>query len=1206
MQEGTDLTTVASVGHDSGRPTKKRKLHNPKPTIVQYDAPSAGQETALYHKLRAMDDQGQLKRFLKWSRKLLLELGPCAADLLWRQIFLGSIAEAYASQDFERYRQVVEDWRFDMPSVNPKSTHYNVTPQFTSLLDALRLCGADSHGFNGLIYVKRPTTAVMLAELLRAVDDDFPHLRPFVLTESDILRHSQDETLILDAFSTGTYNLLITTKCIDGSKLHSVTAVIHFNLTEDTLASPTVMHTPVTTVYMAEKDNSRHQDLIQSFYKSGASLTHARSPGTLHSEVEPPLIAASDFIEDPTTGARIYRQDAVPALCRYLDYLRDVMSTGGVSVPHIYTRGSSGTGEDVIQLDLPHNVDLPKPLQVLARRISHEATVDTSFVTCQHLFDQGYLDYRFFTSHGPSQQPEVETDGLRTANQSANTRCYPRRRPSLWTRALQRGLDRLYPLVVTVSAFRNGVHAPMLILSRLPWPRFDSFSVFSNGQGATVRLTPGSPLSVEESKQQLLVAYTMRMARALANKPLECKAENLFYLYAPLGPAWDSAVLESLAPWQFLDVEAHIAWGQVTEAADHWAQPLVPDGRGIEERDVDDAIIQDRAVEFTNRHFATKLRRDLTPLSKPDAQSREGKYDSYLDFCKEHRKEFQGVRDDKQPLIEVALVPPIVNNLSPASKVNSGSTQPSTKVFIPELCHRFTIPASSFRTALLLPSIMHMLECMLLVKEMSVVIFESKIQERHLLEAVTPSATQVERNYERLELLGDTLLKNITSMYYFVTMPTKREGALNGARAQAVCNKALHANALAAGIPPWIQSKSFVPKIWTPYIVKEEKGDVSGSMEVDPPADGKPARGPRKSKQQKRQDEVDVQWLGDKTVADVVEALIGAAFHNGGIETVLQVMYTLQFKMPGIRCYDDFWLTYKPHMSSYKASLPAKTVNSIKAITGYDFPVPAILAEALTHGSLTAGNQVSSYDRLEFLGDSILDFHVVWYIFQSHPHLSPGGLSLLKGAMVSNQTLATIAVLSGLHEHVRCSPDVQSAIQLYAHKIFLLRDQEYQLADAEGRLPAQFWLDVEAPKALGDVVEAVVAAICLSDRFATAGVDAFFRKVLQPFYARHIRVHTLAAHPSKALFELLQAEGCQQHAMRKRPAEGGTLSEVVLHSVVVASAVDVTTHASMRKAANAALDALASDPGFVARTCDCKAQRSGKKAQKAKQAGYED
>ena len=84
-----------------------------------------------------------------------------------------------------------------------------------------------------------------------------------------------------------------------------------------------------------------------------------------------------------------------------------------------------------------------------------------------------------------------------------------------------------------------------------------------------------------------------------------------------------------------------------------------------------------------------------------------------------------------------------------------------------------------------------------------------------------------------------------------------------------------------------------------------------------------------------------------QTVADVVEALLGAAFHNGGIETVLEVMQTLRFKMPEIQRYDDFWSTYEPHMVSYKASLPAATVNSIKKITGYDFPIPAILAEAL-------------------------------------------------------------------------------------------------------------------------------------------------------------------------------------------------------------------------------------------------------------------
>ena len=64
----------------------------------------------------------------------------------------------------------------------------------------------------------------------------------------------------------------------------------------------------------------------------------------------------------------------------------------------------------------------------------------------------------------------------------------------------------------------------------------------------------------------------------------------------------------------------------------------------------------------------------------------------------------------------------------------------------------------------------------------------------------------------------------------------------------------------------------------------------------------------------------------------------------------------------------------------------------------------------------------------------------------------------------------------------------------------------------------------------------------------------------------------------------------------------------MFHDIVVGSAVDVTVSGSMRKAANAALDALVNDPGFIARNCDCKAQNAGKKVQKtqAKQAGYED
>ena len=381
------------------------------------------------------------------------------------------------------------------------------------------------------------------------------------------------------------------------------------------------MDTPgITTVYMAENDNGRHQDLLKSLYQSNASLDPG-SPSTSRSEVECPPIDANDFVEDPITGRRIYRRDAIAALCRYLDYLSGRMSSEEVAAARMYRRRSSRNGEDVVQLTIPLNDDLPKPLHALAGHPSHEITADACFAICKDLVNQGYLESCLFATDVPSQHSVCGTDNLKTAGQSVNTRCYPRKRPSFWTRVLQRSLDRLYPLAVTVGTFRDGPHAPMLIMSRLPWPRMDALSVFSNGQEATVRVTPGSPISVGEIKQQQLVAYTMRIVRAVANKPLECKPEDLLYLYAPLKSTWDSAILESLAPWQLLDVETCIAWDQIEAAADHWAHPLVPSERLFEEGDVDDAVIQDRAVEFTNRHFVTKLRRDLTPLSKPDAES---------------------------------------------------------------------------------------------------------------------------------------------------------------------------------------------------------------------------------------------------------------------------------------------------------------------------------------------------------------------------------------------------------------------------------------------------------------------------------------------------------------------------------------------------------------------------------------------------------
>ena len=87
------------------------------------------------------------------------------------------------------------------------------------------------------------------------------------------------------------------------------------------------------------------------------------------------------------------------------------------------------------------------------------------------------------------------------------------------------------------------------------------------------------------------------------------------------------------------------------------------------------------------------------------------------------------------------------------------------------------------------------------------------------------------------------------------------------------------------------------------------------------------------------------------------------------------------------------------------------------------------------------------------------------YVYNRYPNLSPGGLSLLKAAMVSNTTLSTICVLTGLQQYMQyASSDLATAITAYKTKIHALRDEENRLADKERRLPRQFWLEVEPPK----------------------------------------------------------------------------------------------------------------------------------------------
>ena len=62
---------------------------------------------------------------------------------------------------------------------------------------------------------------------------------------------------------------------------------------------------------------------------------------------------------------------------------------------------------------------------------------------------------------------------------------------------------------------------------------------------------------------------------------------------------------------------------------------------------------------------------------------------------------------------------------------------------------------------------------------------------------------------------------------------------------------------------------------------------------------------------------------------------------------------------------------------------------------GYKFKNRGILCEAITHASV-ANTRLSSYERLEFLGDSILGFVVCEYLFHEFPDWLEGDLTKVK------------------------------------------------------------------------------------------------------------------------------------------------------------------------------------------------------------------
>jgi ribonuclease III len=126
---------------------------------------------------------------------------------------------------------------------------------------------------------------------------------------------------------------------------------------------------------------------------------------------------------------------------------------------------------------------------------------------------------------------------------------------------------------------------------------------------------------------------------------------------------------------------------------------------------------------------------------------------------------------------------------------------------------------------------------------------------------------------------------------------------------------------------------------------------------------------------------------------------------------------------------------------------------------------PALLQQALTHRSFSATNN----ERLEFLGDSVLNFIIAHQLFNLFPNLPEGDLSRLRAKLVREASLAEIA--ADLH--------LGDALKL-----------------GEGELKSAGW---RRPSILADALEAIVGAVYLDGGFDAAQqvVALLYRDKLQ-------------------------------------------------------------------------------------------------------------
>ncbi|KAJ6513203.1 hypothetical protein C8R45DRAFT_891160 [Mycena sanguinolenta] len=476
------------------------------------------------------------------------------------------------------------------------------------------------------------------------------------------------------------------------------------------------------------------------------------------------------------------------------------------------------------------------------------------------------------------------------------------------------------------------------------------------------------------------------------------------------------------------------------------------------------------------------------------------------------------------PLLVVKNYPPRTNFLLPIPAKTSPPSLPKQFHLLPRLSYVTLCSEVEMQYALLLPSVLRSMALSMTANSLRSTLFAdlalSTVPEQLLTTAICAPVSQEKSNYQRLETLGDTVLKFMSSIQLLAEYPLWHEGYLTQKMGHSVSNVRLAKENIKHRIYQWIIRDHLLGKKWKPSYFTEGKEPARVQDEVRVDAKGKKAKS---------------QELSTKVLADVVESLIGAVYLHGGFDYAF--MCTRFFDL-GIK-WEPLPQRIETMLSRVEthSDLPLHQLESVERMLGYTFAHKLLLVEALTHASYQQDLRTISYERLEFCGDAVLDMIMTDFLYRAEgKEYSPGHMHLRKSAMVNGHTLAFFCLNThidvitsmpgpgagtpaGSSRRRRRREDVQIEMQTGTQTIhlwqcllhsnpriideqkatfkrFALRHAEIEAAFASGAIfPWAALVRMQAPKFLSDMVESILGAVFLDSRGNLDAVRGVLRKM---------------------------------------------------------------------------------------------------------------